>query len=69
MLKIMNVSEQVFNHVRYLNVLQLRGKVLQLPGEVPHSEFDQITIQICNPLENQVNDKIYVQVVQNTKVC
>lgn len=62
MLKIMNVSEQVFNHVRYLNVMQLRGKV-------PHSEFDQITIQICGRLENQVNDKIYVQVVQNTKVC
>lgn len=62
MAKIMNVSEQVFNHVRYLNVLQLRGKV-------PHGEFEQITIQICNPLEDQVNDKIYVQVVQNTKVC
>lgn len=61
MAKIMNVSEQVFKHVRYLNVMQLRGKV-------PCGEYDQITIQICDPLENQVNDKIYIQVVQNTKL-
>ena len=61
MAKIMNVSEQVFKHVRYLNVMQLRGKV-------PRGEYDQITIQICNPLENQVNDKIYTQVLQFTKL-
>jgi hypothetical protein len=61
MAKIMNVSEQVFKHVRYLNVMQLRGKV-------PRGEYNQITIQICDPLEDQVNDKIYIQVVQNTKL-
>ena len=61
MAKIMNVSEQVFKHVRYLNVMQLRGKV-------PCGEYDQITIQIGDSLENQVNDKIYIQVVQNTKL-
>ena len=61
MAKIMNVSEQVFKHVRYLNIMQIRGKV-------PRGEYDQITIQICNPLENQVNDKIYTQVVQFTKL-
>lgn len=61
MAKIMNVSEQVFKHVRYLNVMQLRGKV-------PRGEYDQITIQICNPLENQVNDKLYTQVLQFTKL-
>lgn len=61
MAKIMNVSEQVFKHVRYLNVMQLRGKV-------PRGEYDQITIQICDPLENQVNDKLYTQVVQFTKL-
>lgn len=62
MAKIIDVSEQVFKQVRYLNIMQLRGKV-------PRGEYDQITIKLCNPLENQVNDKIYVQVVQNTKVC
>lgn len=61
MAKIMNVSEQVFKYVRYLNVMQLRGKV-------PRGEYDQITIKICAPLENQVNDKIYTQVVQFTKL-
>ena len=61
MAKIMNVSEQVFKHVRYLNVMQLRGKV-------PCGEYNQITIQICDSLENQVNDKLYTQVVQFTKL-
>ena len=57
----MNVSEQVFKYVRYLNVMQLREKV-------PRGEYDQITIQICDPLENQVNDKLYTQVLQFTKL-
>lgn len=61
MAKIIDVSEQVFKHVRYLNIMQLRGKV-------PRGEYNQITIQICNPLENQVNDKIYTQVLQFTKL-
>lgn len=61
MAKIMNVSEQVFKHVRYLNIMQLRGKV-------PRGEYDQITIKICDPLESQINDKTYSQVVQFTKL-
>ena len=61
MAKNMNVSEQVFKHVRHLNVMQLRGKV-------PCGEYDQITIQRCDPLEIQVNDKLYTQVVQFTKL-
>lgn len=61
MAKIIDVSEQVFKHVRYLNIMQLREKV-------PRGEYNQITIQICDPLENQVNDKIYTQVLQFTKL-
>ena len=61
MAKIMNVSEQVFKHVRYLNIMQLRGKE-------PRGEYDQITIKICDSLENQINDKTYTQVVQFTKL-
>lgn len=61
MAKIMNVSEQVFKHVRYLNIMYIRDKV-------SCGEYNQITIQICDPLENQVNDKLYTQVVQFTKL-
>jgi hypothetical protein len=61
MAKIMNVSEQVFKHVRYLNVMQFREKV-------PYGGHEQVSVQICDPLEDQVNDKIYIQVVQNTKL-
>ena len=61
MAKIMNVSEQVFKHVRYLNIMYIRDKV-------PRGEYDQITIKICDPLENQINDKTYTQVVQFTKL-
>ena len=61
MAKIMDVSEQVFKHVRYLNVMQLRNKV-------PHGVHDQVIFKICDTLENQVNDKIYIQAVQNIKL-
>ena len=61
MTKIINVSEQVFKHVRYLNIMQLREKV-------PYGAYEQVSVQICDPLENQVNDKIYTQVVQFTKL-
>lgn len=61
MAKIIDVSEQVFKHVRYLNVVQLRGKV-------PHGVHNQVSVQICDSLEDQVNDKLYTQVVQFTKL-
>jgi len=61
MAKIMDVSEQVFKHVRYLNIMQLREKV-------PHGVYEQVSVQICDPLKNQVNDKIYTQVLQFTKL-
>lgn len=57
----MDVSEQVFKHVRYLNIMQLRNKM-------PHGVYEQVIFKICDTLENQVNDKIYIQVVQNTKL-
>jgi len=61
MAKIIDVSEQVFNQVRNLNVLQLRGKV-------PYRIYHQVNNKICGILETQVNDKIYNQVVQFTKL-
>ena len=61
MAKIMNVSEQVFKHVRYLNIMYIRDKVSR-------GEYNQITIKICDSLENQINDKTYTQVVQFTKL-
>ena len=57
----MDVSEQVFKHVRYLNIMQLRGKV-------PNGVHDQVLVKICDTMENQINDKIYTQVVQFTKL-
>ena len=61
MAKIMDVSEQVFKHVRYLNIMQLREKV-------PYGVYEQVSVQICDSLKNQVNDKIYTQVLQFTKL-
>lgn len=61
MAKIMDVSEQVFKHVRYLNIMYIRDKV-------PDGVYNQVIVKICDTMENQVNDKIYTQVVQFIKL-
>ena len=41
---------------------------MYIRDKVSRGEYNQITIKICDPLENQINDKTYTQVLQFTKL-